>query len=73
MFTHSMFMALPAFSGRVQQANNGGGLTLKHVTLGDSGTYSVEVTGQDANGHAFTQRRSVNILVTSELHTHYTH
>jgi len=50
------------------QATNGG-ITLKHVTVSDSGTYIVEVTGHYANGTAFTQRRSL-VLNVSESHVY---
>ena len=63
MFQHNIFLPLPAFTQRVQYVAIGG-LTLRHVTPGDSGNYSVDVTTQDSSGTFFTQLHSVILSVT---------
>ena len=46
MYSHGAFFPLPAFSNRVQHVGLGG-LTIRHVTLGDAGNYTIEVNGRD--------------------------
>jgi hypothetical protein len=42
ILSHGVFLPVPAFSGRVQQAANGG-IVLNHVTESDAGNYTIEV------------------------------
>ena len=63
MFQQNSFVPLPAFSQRVQYVANGG-LTLRHVTPGDSGNYSVDVTTQDTSGTSFNKFHYIILSVT---------
>ena len=63
MFQHNIFLPLPAFSQRVQYVANGG-LILRHVTPGDNGNYSVDITTQDTSGTFFTKFHFINLSVT---------
>ena len=63
LYKHKIFLPLHAFSQRVQHVANGG-LILRHVTPGDSGRYSVDVTTRDASGTSFTPFHSVILSVT---------
>ena len=44
LVTNGQFVVLPSFSGRLQQLANAG-LVLSHVTVSDSGNYSIEAVG----------------------------
>ena len=57
VLTHGNFLPLPAFSHRVQYVS-GAGITLKQVTVADSGNYSVEISVYKGNSF-FRLRRSV--------------
>ena len=45
MYSHDTFFALPAFSNRVQRVGLGG-LTIRHVTEGDAGNFTIEIVGR---------------------------
>ena len=62
VMTHGNFLPLPAFSHRVQYVS-GAGITLMHVTVADSGIYSVEISGHDSSGAFFQIRRTVILQI----------
>ena len=61
--SHGVFAPLPAFSGRVQQAANGG-IVLSHVTTGDAGNYTVEV---NVRGTTDAFKHTVILQVNSKI------
>ena len=63
MFSHGTFVPLPAFSQRATHLPNAG-IALSHVTVADTGNYSVEVTGRNSGGGQFALRRSVFVKVS---------
>ena len=63
LYKHTIFIPIQAFSQRVQHVANGG-LILRHVTPGDSGSYSVDVTTRDASRMFFSPFHSVILSVT---------
>ncbi|KAK7105601.1 uncharacterized protein [Littorina saxatilis] len=73
---HGSFFPTPSFSNRVQFLAKAG-LALSHVAQGDTGNYSVEISGHDASGLSFSSRRTVivrvignNTLMTSDGDLH---
>ena len=56
------FVAMPSFQNRIQPTGNAG-LTLSHVTRGDSGTYRVDVTWLDSNGNYHHLSNVVNVVI----------
>ncbi|XP_076442804.1 uncharacterized protein LOC143281480 [Babylonia areolata] len=65
--SHGVFTVLPAFSGRVRRLEaSSAAIVLGNVVPGDSGTYSVYVTGQDGvTGRVSRVHRSVNLQVAA--------
>ena len=66
-FAHEQFLPNPLYSRRVQHVPNAG-LSLRDVTLADTGNYSVEVMGYDAAGAFFTEQRSIFLQVAGRVH-----
>jgi hypothetical protein len=69
---HSFFFPTPSFSGRVQHTSNAG-LELQHVTLADSGVFTVEAIVQAASGNLVRLQRSVTVTVSGKypfIHRH---
>ncbi|KAK7089102.1 uncharacterized protein [Littorina saxatilis] len=56
------FLATPAFSNRVERVEDAG-LNVSHVTAGDTGNYSVQVTGHTASGAYFVYSRFVVVQI----------
>lgn len=71
-FPQGVFLPGPTFGDRVHSLSNAGVL-LSHVTVGDSGTYSVRVTGHAVSGSSFGFNRSVNVHVADQLLTYDGH
>ncbi|KAK7105596.1 uncharacterized protein [Littorina saxatilis] len=67
IFANGNFQPTASFSGRVTQLTRAG-LNLSHVTNGDKGNYSVEVSGHNASGVSFSYRRTVTLRIV-ELQT----
>ena len=63
MLSRGLFIPRPAYSGRVQQAANGG-IVLSHVTTGDAGNYTVEV---NVVGSANVFKHTVILHVNSKI------
>ena len=66
VLSQGTFSPMPAFSGRVTHVPNAG-LALAHVTLADTGNYSVQVTGRNSAGDQLTLRRSAFLHVLGPL------
>ena len=62
IFAQGHFLPLPAFSKRVQYVTNAG-LSLSHVTVGDSGNYTVMVTILGKDGTFQHLERTVQLEV----------
>nr|KAG5688908.1 hypothetical protein BaRGS_009749 [Batillaria attramentaria] len=60
------FFAMPAFSQRVQYVDNGS-LVLNHVTLGDSGKYTIEIVVRRAGSSFSDNIRTAYADVTAQL------
>jgi len=65
MLHSGRFLPMPGFSQRVRQ-EVGQGISLSHVTAGDSGNYTVVVTAHDSSGNIFTIRHRAELRVTGQ-------
>ena len=65
MLHSGRFLPMPAFSQRVRQEVEQG-ISLSHVTAGDSGNYTVVVTAHDSSGNIFTIRHRAELRVTGQ-------
>ena len=59
------FLPMPTFSSRVSRVAEEG-ISLNHVTVGDSGNYTVVVTAHDRDGNTFTLRHRAELRVTGQ-------
>ena len=64
LLAHGQFVVLPAFSGRLRQLANAG-LVLSHVTVSDSGNYSIEAVGGDLNTQEISRLHRTVVLEVS--------
>lgn len=68
IFVHGSFFTPPPFSGRVQFVDNAG-LTVSHVTISESGNYSVVVTLLSSSGDYSKLSSTVNVDIRDRLLT----
>ncbi|XP_070184257.1 uncharacterized protein [Littorina saxatilis] len=68
ILSHGQLNVMPSFSGRVELTANAG-IVIHHVTTGEHGIYSVEVSALDKNGDCVTLRRKASVIIGDGLMT----
>ena len=66
MMTGPNFLAMPAFSGRVQFGGEGAEIVVSRAGIYDTGNYSVEVTTEDPSHRLVRAHRTVFVQVVGK-------